>query len=156
PALMAVFTGGPNVIEFAPRKEGDDDAAAQCTEYLNYLFYQRNAGWMTLYTWFKDALIQKVGILKVWWDNAPEEIVEFYKGLTEDEFVDLLEDDTVEPTEHSKYPDPQAVHAAQAAYAVALEQYTEQQAMMATLSRLGIGPDVAAQAAVATRAQKNA
>lgn len=156
PALMAVFTGGPNVNEFVATKEGDEEAAEQCTAYVNYQFYQRNAGWMTLYTWFKDALIQKVGIVKAWWDTAPEVVKEYYKGLTEDQFTDLLEDETIEPLEHTKYTDPAALYAAEAEYQVALEQYSEQQAMVATLARFGIGPDVASAAAAATRARKAA
>ena len=156
PALLAVFTAGPNVIEFAPRKDGDEDAAAQATEYLNYVFYQQNAGWLTLYTWFKDALIQKVGVVKAWWDNADEVVTEFYKGLSEDQFTDLLEDETIEPTEHTAYPDPAALHMAQAQYQVALEQYTEQQAMVSTLSRIGIPAPMAQQAAVSMHAQKTA
>lgn len=156
PALMSIFTAGPSVVEFVPTKEGDDDAAEQATDYLNYLFYQRNAGWYTLYTWFKDALIQKVGVVKVWWDKAPEVVSEFYKGLTEDQFTELLDDNTVEPTEHTAYPDPAAVHEAEAQYQIALERYTEQQSMIATLTRLGIDPGIAQQAAGSTTIKKAA
>jgi hypothetical protein len=150
PALMAIFTAGPSVVEFTPRKEGDEDAAEQATEYLNYIFYQQNPGWETLYTWFKDALIQKVGVMKVWWDDTPETVTEFYRGLTEDQLTDMLEDDTIEPVEHTAYPDPAELHAAQAQYQLALERFNEQQAMIRTLTGSGWPRQMAEQAASAT------
>jgi hypothetical protein len=154
PALISIFTAGPSVVEFVPRKEGDEDQAEQATEYLNYVFYQQNPGWQELYTWFKDALIQKVGVMKVWWDSAPEVVTESYRGLTEEQFTDLLEDDTIEPTEHTAYPDPAALHAANAAYMLASQQYAEQQSMIKTLVGTGWPEQMANAAASATMQAK--
>jgi hypothetical protein len=154
PALISIFTAGPSVVEFVPRKEGDEDQAEQATEYLNYVFYQQNPGWSELYTWFKDALIQKVGVMKVWWDDAPEVVTEFYRGLTEEQLTETLEDDTVEPIEHTAYPDPAALHAANAAYSLQLEQYAEQTAMIKSLVAAGFPEQAAQAAASATMQQK--
>jgi hypothetical protein len=153
PALMAIFTAGPSVVEFTPRKEGDEDAAEQATEYLNYIFYQQNPGWQAIYTWFKDALIQKVGVIKVWWDDTPETVTEFYRGLTEDQLTDMLEDDTVDPIEHTAYPDPAALHAARAQYQLQVEHFAEQQAMIKSLVSAGF-PEQAAQAAASATMQQ--
>ena len=154
PALMSIFTAGPSVVEFTPRKEGDEDQAEQATEYLNYVFYQQNPGWEAIYTWFKDALIQKVGIMKVWWDDTPETVTEFYRGLTEDQLTEMLEDDTIDPIEHTAYPDPAALHAARAQYQQALERYSEQQAMISTLTGTGWPMQMAQAAASATMQQR--
>lgn len=155
PALLSIFTAGPSVVEFVPRKEGDEDAAEQVTEYLNYIFYQQNDGWNQLYTWFKDSLIQKVGVMKVYWDGTPEVVTEFYRGLTEMQFVSLLEDDTVEPIEHTAYPDPAALHRAQAQYAYQTQEYARQQAMIHTLMNTGWPEQMAKQAASAAGMQRN-
>jgi hypothetical protein len=55
-----------------------------------------NPGFMTLHTWFKDALIQKNGFIKVFWNEAIEEKKETYENLTEIEYQSLLANDDVE------------------------------------------------------------
>jgi hypothetical protein len=66
---------------------------------------KKNNGHKVCYSWFKDALLQKNGIIKVWWDTRAEEKREEYKGLTEVELTEILEDPEVEPIEQTKYPD---------------------------------------------------
>lgn len=105
PQLMVKFVGGDSVVEFEAAKPGDEEKAQQCTDYLNYLFFKKNNGHNITYTWFKDALLQKRGIVKVWWDTRVEEAREEYKGLDDVELAQLLDDEEVEPIEHSAYPD---------------------------------------------------
>lgn len=104
PALLKIFTAGDNVVEFAPQQQNDEQAAKQATDYVNYVFYRQNAGFKTLYTWFKDALLQKTGILKVWWEDKTDEAREEYQGLTDVELAMLLQDPEVVPIEHSARP----------------------------------------------------
>lgn len=101
PALLKIFTAGDNVVEFAPQQQNDEQAAKQATDYVNYVFYRQNTGFQTLYTWFKDALLQKSGILKVWWEEKTDEAREEYQGLTDVELAMLLQDPEVVPIEHS-------------------------------------------------------
>ena len=105
PQLMAKFVGSDQVVEFEPSVEGDEDKAKACTDYMNYLFFKKNNGHALTYTWFKDALIQKRGFLKVWWDTRAEEKREEYKGLTEIELAQIMDDPEVEAIEQSSYPD---------------------------------------------------
>lgn len=105
PQLMVKFSGSEKVGEFLPNKAGDEVAASQATDYLNYLFYTRNDGERIVYNWMKDALLQKNGIIKVWWDTTTEEKREEYKGLDELELSQLMEDDEIEVTEQKSYPD---------------------------------------------------
>ena len=107
PQLMVKFTGGDTVVEFEPTKSGDEEEqkAKTATDYLNYIFYKKNNGHKVAYTWMKDALLQKVGIVKVWWDNRTEETREEYRGLNEIELAELLDDEEVEPIEQKTYPD---------------------------------------------------
>lgn len=104
PQLMVKFTGGDKVVEFEPQQRDDESAAMLCTEYLNHLFFKNN-GHNVTYSWFKDALLQKVGVVKVWWDTRNEETREEYLGLSDVELAQLLDDPEVEPKEQSKRVD---------------------------------------------------
>lgn len=129
PQLMAKFVGGDQVVEFEPATKDDEQKATQCTDYLNYLFIKKNNGHKVCYSWFKDALLQKNGIIKVWWDTRAEEKREEYKGLTLVELTEILEDPEVEPIEQSKYPDEE--DAEQRQKAVEQMQMQMRQAMQA-------------------------
>ena len=48
---------------------------------------QQNPGFMTLYSFIKDALLSKVGIVKVWWEETEQEERETYYDLTDDQFA---------------------------------------------------------------------
>lgn len=99
PQLMVTFAGSDTVAEFEATKPGDEQKAEQATEYVNYLFYKKNNGHRIAYTWMKDALMQKNGIVKVWWDTRHEETREEYRNLSEVELMQLMEDDEVEVVE---------------------------------------------------------
>ena len=103
PSLMRIFTAGDNVFHCEPVGVEDSETARQCSDYLNYIFYKENAGFTALYTAFKDALIQRNGILKIYWDNSQKTTREEYKRLTTDEYNLLVNDKEVEIAEHSEY-----------------------------------------------------
>ena len=93
PSLMRIFTAGDRVFECDPVGSEDEEVAKQATDYLNYIFYKENNGFLALYAAFKDALIQKNGVLKVYWDDSEKTTREEYRKLTEDEFNLLINDD---------------------------------------------------------------
>jgi len=99
PSLMKVFTQGGEVARFTPSSTEDVTAAQQETDAINYLFYKKMDGFNILYSWFKDALIQKNGIAKFWYDDRKTTSTEEYKGLTEEEFTQLAADPELEPEE---------------------------------------------------------
>lgn len=101
PQLMVTFVGSDTVADFEATKPGDEQKAEQATEYANYLFYKKNNGHRIAYTWMKDALLQKNGIIKVWWDTRHEETREEYRGMSDVELAQLMEDDEVEVIEQS-------------------------------------------------------
>lgn len=106
PSLMDIFTGGDEVVRFDPVGPEDEAAAAQETDYINHVFYQENAGFTVLHAMIKDALIQKNGIVKFWWEAGERDQRETYRTLPDDAFALLLADETVEIVEHTAYPDP--------------------------------------------------
>ena len=101
PSLMKIFTGGDKVVQFEPQGPEDVEAAKQATDYTNHVIMKQNPGFNIIYSWFKDALLQKNGIVKHYWDDTTEITREEYKNLTEEEFTSLLMDDTVEVVEHT-------------------------------------------------------
>ncbi len=101
PSLMKIFTSGDKVVQFEPQGPEDVEMAKQSTDYVNYVIMRQNPGFSTIYQWFKDALLQKNGIVKHYWDDSSETLREEYKNLTEEEFTALLLDDNVEVKEHT-------------------------------------------------------
>jgi hypothetical protein len=91
PSLIKTFTASDDAVVFDPVGEEDIEAAKQKTDYANYVFYKQNNGFMLLYNMFKDALLQKTGLLKIWWEETEEHPVETYEGLTEDQLIELSE-----------------------------------------------------------------
>ena len=69
PIILNIFTASDDVVRFDPNGPEDEEQAQQQTEVANYVFYRQNNGFLVLYEWFKDALIQKNGIVKYWWDD---------------------------------------------------------------------------------------
>ena len=78
PDLIEIFTGDDDVAAFVPRGEEDEEAAQQETDYVNYIVFTENPGFLNLYSMFQDALQVKVGVIKSWWEEA-EELVESFE-----------------------------------------------------------------------------
>lgn len=102
PSLLRIFTTADNLIDFEPVGEEDIEQARQESDYVNYVFFKRNPSFVLLYTWFFDALVQKNGIVKAWWDESKEVTTESYSGLTDDDLAELMDDEELEPTERDE------------------------------------------------------
>jgi hypothetical protein len=106
PALMDIFAGSDEVVRFEPVGPEDEEAAQQETDYVNHVFMQQNDGFMILYGFFKDALLSKTGLVKVWWDEREQEERETYYDLTEEQYQALayaveMSDGAMKIVEHS-------------------------------------------------------
>lgn len=108
PSLVKMFTAGDDAVRFDPQSEEDVDGAEQATAYCNYVFYRQNPGFAIIHNWFKDALLEKAGIVKTWWDDHKDVAKEDYEGLTLDELTLMMRDRTVEIVSQKTYPDPAA------------------------------------------------
>lgn len=102
PSLMRIFTGGDNVVRFVPEGPEDEEVAEQATKYVNHVFYKQNNGFMVLYNMFLDALMQKVGVVKHYWEEVEKTTSESYQNLTEQEFNILKQDEDLEIVEHEE------------------------------------------------------
>jgi hypothetical protein len=92
PSLMDIFAGSDEVVRFEPVGPEDEEAAQQETDYVNHVFMQNNPGFMLLYGFIKDALLSKVGIVKIFWDESQEEHRETYYDLTDEQFMLLAQE----------------------------------------------------------------
>lgn len=109
PQLVRVFTASDDIVRFEPKGPGDEEGAKQATEYANWVFYRDNEGFLVLHNWFKDALLQKTGVVKAYWDTKIEVIKEEYQNLTDDELVLLLSDGTRDIVEQETVENPMGV-----------------------------------------------
>jgi hypothetical protein len=96
PQLLRIFTQSDELVRFSPKFPGDEEAARQATEYCNLVFFQDNDGVILMHDWFKDALLQKNGIVKYWWEDSEDPIKEKYKNLNAEELTMLFADDEME------------------------------------------------------------
>ena len=96
PQLLRIFTQSDEIALFEPKMPGDEEAAKQATEYCNLVFFQDNQGVLLMHDWFKDALLQKNGIVKYWWDDSEDPTKEKYKDLSAEELQMLFADEQME------------------------------------------------------------
>ena len=92
PQLLRIFTQSDELVRFEPKGMGDEEGAKQATDYCNLVFFNDNDGVILMHNWFKDALLQKNGIVKYWWEDSEDPIKEKYKNLNADELTLLLSD----------------------------------------------------------------
>ena len=96
PQLLRIFTQSDELVRFEPKGPGDEEGAKQATDYCNLVFFHDNDGVILMHNWFKDALLQKNGIVKYWWEDSEDPIKEKYKNLNADELTLLLADGQME------------------------------------------------------------
>jgi hypothetical protein len=96
PSIMKVFFAANNVVEFAPNGPEDIDSAQQATDYVNYCLTRDNNLFNECYSTFKDALIRKNGIMKVWWNTEKDVTTHYFTGLDEATFSVLQADENIE------------------------------------------------------------
>ena len=104
PELLDVFASNDIVARFTPTGKNDTEEARQATNYVNHVFFNHNDGFEIFHDMFKDALLQKTGTVKTWWDDTPEVKREEYSGLDDFAFQKLVSDEDVEVLAHSETP----------------------------------------------------
>jgi hypothetical protein len=101
PQLLRVFTQSDDIVRFEPRGPGDEEGAKQATEYCNWVFYTQNEGFNILHDWFKDALMQKTGMVKAYWDTKIDITKETYENISDEQLILLLSDEQVDVVEQA-------------------------------------------------------
>jgi len=102
PQLLKIFTQSVDVVEFTPQNDGDATVAENVTAYVNHIFEKDNAGAILMHNWFWDALVNKVGIVKAFWDVKTDSNEEEYFDLSQDELAMLMQEPSVEIVEQEE------------------------------------------------------
>lgn len=125
PNLLRIFTASDRTVICEPVKAEDVPLAEQATSYINYIFNKDNPGFTILYNWFKDALLEKNGIVKVYWDESETYEHETYKDLNEDSYQSIINEDDVEVLEHYEEEEEEQVKQVEMLEQMALQQGQE-------------------------------
>ena len=104
PQLLKVFTQSVDVVEFSPTNDGDATVAENVTQYVNHIFNKDNDGAILMHNWFWDALVQKNGVVKAYWDVKQDINTEEYYNISPDELGMLMQEDAVEIVEQEEVP----------------------------------------------------
>lgn len=109
PTLMDIFTGGDKYVEFSPVGPEDEESAQQETDYVNHIFMNENPGFLILYSFIKDALLSKNGIVKAWWEKNEVVEKETYRNLDDGAFSAIVADPEAEIVQRTEYTDEMGI-----------------------------------------------
>lgn len=96
PEVMKAFTQNNEVVTFDAVGPDDRRQAQIESRYVYDILMKDNGGFIALHQFFKDALLQKNGFFKVWYENEPCVTVENYTGLNPLELEMLMQDSELE------------------------------------------------------------
>jgi hypothetical protein len=102
PQLIRVFTASNQMALCEPVGDEDEEFAKQATNGINHVFWKENDGYWVVYDATWDAMLAANGIVKVYWDETPKDVVSYFSGLTDDALTELVSDDAVEVLAHDE------------------------------------------------------
>lgn len=90
PQVMKAFTQTHEVVTFDPVHSGDELQAELETQYTYEVLMKQNKGFIAIHTFVKDALMQRLGILKVFVEEDTQTDTQEFSGVSEEEIQALL------------------------------------------------------------------
>lgn len=130
--IKALVSKGP-VVEFDAVSEQDEVQAELETEFTHEVFMKDNEGFLNLYEFVKDALLQKNGIFKIYYAETDKVKTASYSGLNNQQVEMLMAEQNVEMVAMEQEPDMQAIQQVQQQIQIYSQQVQamppEQQAM---------------------------
>lgn len=93
PSLIRIFTSTEQVCNCVPNHQGQEEMAKQCTDYLNYILWEDNPGFLILHDIVKDALRCKAGVMRWWTENTEEVTEQLFRNVTKEQFQFLINED---------------------------------------------------------------
>ena len=100
PSLIRLFGASESPVFLVPHSEADSDMAEQATDYVNYVFWNDNPGFLTLYGAIKDALTVRTGFVKWWSEDQKETKRKKFVNITQDQIQMILADDPTAKVVH--------------------------------------------------------
>lgn len=105
PSLIRIFTSAERIAYFVPNYKEQVGLANQQSDYIEKIFWDDNEGFLLLHDVFKDALIQKIGVLKWRTDNSEEMRQRTFEGISILQAAQAIEEYTQANPEASKKPE---------------------------------------------------
>ena len=90
------FAAGNRIVNSRRKNSEDVEKAAVCTAYTDYVCSEQNDGYSVLSSVISDALLARVGIAKVFWQQSEEIDQQEFDNLSQDELDMLLAEEDVE------------------------------------------------------------
>lgn len=92
-SLARVFLSSGSILEFTPSTNNPTETAEaeEKTKYVNWVVRNQPDSFKLLFSWMKDALIQKNGVVKYFVEEVKETEEEEFSGLDQQELVDAIE-----------------------------------------------------------------
>lgn len=90
PSLMRSLSGA-EVFKFDPIGPEDMEQCKQESEHVRSVIWKKNPGYLLMYDWIKDGLMQKVGYAHYYWEEKEKLRFDEYAGLTEDQLILTLQ-----------------------------------------------------------------
>ena len=95
PSLLRVFVSSDDIVSYEPEAPEDEGFAKQATDLANHVFYKDNNGFLILNTWFKDALLSKLGTVKTNWIETETTETKTLSGIPPEQFYHIASDDDI-------------------------------------------------------------
>jgi hypothetical protein len=105
PQVMKSFTQNNEVVIFDPVSPDDEKQAELESEFVYDILMKQNDGFILIHQFVKDALMQRNGILKVYYEDEEEVDTDTYTGLSQEQLQMLVADKSVELISLSEIPD---------------------------------------------------
>ena len=126
PQIMKSFTQNNQIVTFDAVHQGDERQAELESEYVYEVLMKQNDGFILIHQFVKDALMQRNGILKVYYEDDIEQWTSEYTGISEQELNVLGSYQDAEIVEMSEYVDEYAKVQIDAQYEQQLMQFQQQ------------------------------
>lgn len=81
--LVRIFLSGQNVVEIRPEGHEDVDTAKLLEQKVNFDFLKLNKGFRTLFEFFFDALLYRVGTVKYYWKYEYDIVYRNFQNISQ-------------------------------------------------------------------------
>lgn len=102
--LLETFSGGDEIAQFDPDNDMGTDACRVATQYASYVIFRQNDGQAIFGDVIHDGLTNRVGVVKVAWDERYTYSDETFEGLPHDDALALASQDDVSEFDATEDP----------------------------------------------------
>ena len=122
PEVMEQLSKFDEIVTFDPVSAEDENQAALESRFVYDVLMKHNDGFLTLHQAIKDALMQKNGIIKTWYEVDHRREVKRFSGLNQAEVQYIMQDERYEITGQSATIDQDATAAQMQQYQMVVQQ----------------------------------